>query len=246
MRTDGLHLEGEKVRSYLLIGQSNMAGRGDVKEVEPILNEKIVVLRMGRWQKFRTPVNMDRGVFPDRETIGVSLSESFANDVQTALGDYVGLIPCADGGTRLIEWMPGEILYENALFNAKMAMKNSALSAILWHQGESDCMSEEDVSLYKERFIKMITSLKRDLGVDVPVILGEISPKIDKNILEWDVQDRPLKLNKVFYEIESELKNSKVVKAVDLDLKDDFLHFTSTSLRILGSRYAEAYLNLIK
>ncbi len=246
MRTDGLHLEGVDVKSFLLIGQSNMAGRGDVRDVEPIKNENIVVLRMGRWQKFRTPVNMDRGVFPDRATVGVSLSESFANDVQGALGGYVGLIPCADGGTKLKEWMPGEILYENAVFNAKMAMKNSTLSGILWHQGESDCTSDEDVSLYKERFLKMITSLKCELGVDVPVILGELSPKIDKNVLEWDVKDRPSKLNKVFYEIESELEKSKVVKAVDLTLKDDFLHFDSKALRLLGSRYAKAYLELIK
>ena len=183
MRTDGLHIEGTDVRSFLLIGQSNMAGRGDVRDVEPIINDNILVLRMGRWQKFRTPVNFDRGLFPDRATIGVSLSESFANDIQTKTGEMVGLIPCADGGTKLLEWMPGELLYDNAVFNAKMAMKHSVLSGILWHQGESDCIDENDVANYKQRFLQMIASLKRDLGVsDIPVLIGELSPKIDKNV----------------------------------------------------------------
>ena len=33
------------VHSILIIGQSNMAGRGNIDEVEPICNEKIKVLK---------------------------------------------------------------------------------------------------------------------------------------------------------------------------------------------------------
>ena len=38
------------IHSFLMIGQSNMAGRGFASEVEPIQNEHIKVLRNGRWQ----------------------------------------------------------------------------------------------------------------------------------------------------------------------------------------------------
>ena len=31
--------QGEKIVSFLMVGQSNMAGRGDFGEVEPIENE---------------------------------------------------------------------------------------------------------------------------------------------------------------------------------------------------------------
>jgi hypothetical protein len=37
------------VKSFLMIGQSNMAGRGYLHEVKPIVNERIVMLRNGRW-----------------------------------------------------------------------------------------------------------------------------------------------------------------------------------------------------
>ena len=38
------------MKSVLLIGQSNMAGRGYLHEVTPIYNENIFMLRNGRWQ----------------------------------------------------------------------------------------------------------------------------------------------------------------------------------------------------
>ena len=38
------------MKSILLIGQSNMAGRGFLDDVQPIINENIKVLKNGRWQ----------------------------------------------------------------------------------------------------------------------------------------------------------------------------------------------------
>lgn len=48
MFNDGI-AKKEKVQSILMIGQSNMAGRGAIKDVEPIKNGKCFMLRMGRW-----------------------------------------------------------------------------------------------------------------------------------------------------------------------------------------------------
>ena len=50
------------VKSFLIIGQSNMAGRGHLHEVKPIINERIVMLRNGRWQMMAEPINCDRSV----------------------------------------------------------------------------------------------------------------------------------------------------------------------------------------
>ena len=61
------------IHSILIIGQSNMAGRGFANEVEPIKNDKIKVLRNGRWWPMHVPVN------PDRVTAGINLTESFAD-----------------------------------------------------------------------------------------------------------------------------------------------------------------------
>lgn len=45
---DGLKTTGEEILSFLLIGQSNMAGRGDLADVAPIENKQCRMLRMGR------------------------------------------------------------------------------------------------------------------------------------------------------------------------------------------------------
>jgi hypothetical protein len=98
------------VHSFLLIGQSNMAGRGFIKEATPIDTSNIKVLRNGRWQPMYRPINCDRGF------AGVSLAESFAEKYAKEHGCTVGLIGCADGGVSLNHWQPGEALFENAVY----------------------------------------------------------------------------------------------------------------------------------
>lgn len=50
------------MKSVLLIGQSNMAGRGFLNEAAPIYNENIFMLRNGRWQMMTEPIHFDRSV----------------------------------------------------------------------------------------------------------------------------------------------------------------------------------------
>ena len=73
------------IHSFLIIGQSNMAGRGKLDEAQPLDNDKLLVLRNGRWQPMYRPVNNDRPFS------GVCLAESFArlyadeNNIMTEL-----------------------------------------------------------------------------------------------------------------------------------------------------------------
>lgn len=46
---DGLQRAEGEVNAFLMIGQSNMAGRGEFCDVEPISNKQCLMLRMGRW-----------------------------------------------------------------------------------------------------------------------------------------------------------------------------------------------------
>lgn len=83
------------IHSFLLIGQSNMAGRGRLDEAIALSTKNIVTLRNGRWQGLFRPVN------PDRPFSGTNLGESFASCYAEKYGVTVGLICCADGGTSL-------------------------------------------------------------------------------------------------------------------------------------------------
>lgn len=44
------------IHSFLLIGQSNMAGRGEIDEVVSVDTTHIKVLRNGRWQPMFVPL----------------------------------------------------------------------------------------------------------------------------------------------------------------------------------------------
>ena len=141
------------MHSFLLIGQSNMAGRGEIEKAMPIDNSRIYVLRNGRWQKLFRPVN------PDRAFAGVNLAESFAEIYAKEHNVDVGLIPCADGGTCLNQWRVGGLLYDNAVYQTRLAERTSNVVGILWHQGEADSTVEFKKD-YEPKFTEIINSLR--------------------------------------------------------------------------------------
>lgn len=241
MIIDGISKSFDEITSFLMIGQSNMAGRGDFNEVEPITNPLCYMLRMGRWQAMSEPVNPDRAIFNTSFHSGVNLCSSFADRFAKQFNKKIGLIPCADGGTTISQWQEGEVLFEHAVFMAKLAMRVSKLGGILWHQGESDC-NDINYPLYKERLIRMIFAIRKALGEgDIPFIFGEVSENISS---KWNLGDYPKKMNALLKEIQEEVPNCRLVSANGLTLKPDGIHFDSVSLREFGNRYFDAYLDL--
>ena len=241
MIIDGMKLDGG-VQSFLLIGQSNMAGRGEMGDVAPIHNPACHVLRMGRWQLMTEPINHDRSIFSGQPRSGICLAASFADDAQKATGQKIGVIPCADGGTSIDQWMPGGILYDHALMMTKLAMRTSHLAGILWHQGESDCMSVDSARAHKQKFIKMITSLRRDLGNEnIPVIIGQLCEDISE---KYALPECLRMINEQYREVVSEIPACAFVSCEGLTLKADILHFDSVALREFGRRYFEVYSEL--
>lgn len=241
---DGIQLTDKTVHSFLLIGQSNMAGRGSLSEVPPIANENCFMLRMGRWQPMHEPINPDRAIFEGRHPSGIGLSASFADALERESGYRIGLIPCADGGTSIHQWMPGEILYDHALMMARLAMRTSVLCGILWHQGESDCTSEERFAAHEDRFVTMITALRCELGAEkLPLIIGELSEHIAPR---YHTEDRTARMNQVYRRLAEQLPCCGVASAEGLSLQADGLHFDSASYRTFGLRYYEVYQRLQK
>lgn len=241
---DGITSVDSTVYSVLMIGQSNMAGRGEFADVPKIVNADCFMFRMGRWQRMSEPVNPDRYIFREEGNFhsGVSLAASFADEMARDRQIKVGLIPCADGGTSLNQWMPGTVLFDHAVMMAKLAMRSSKLTAIIWHQGEADGQHDELVATYKERFIKMITAMREELGADVPVVLGEIS---HTTLPKWKICERTEKLNGAFAEIARELPKCALASSEGLSMKPDGIHFDAPALRIFGKRYYEKLCEII-
>lgn len=217
------------MHAFLLIGQSNMAGRGYLNEARKIDTSRIYTLRNGRWQKMFRPIN------PDRRFSGVSLAESFAEAYSKKYDVDVGLICCADGGTKLAQWMPGELLFDNAVNNARLAARTAKIAGVLWHQGESDC-ADELYPTYQARFETMMRALRKELEInDIPFILGglgdfleQYSPKTAKNYIH---------INDALQSIAKTNELTGFVSAAGLTANPDNLHFNAESLYTFGLRY---------
>jgi hypothetical protein len=210
-----------------------MAGRGVISEAHKIYTQHVMVLRNGRFLHMFRPVN------PDREFSGVCLAESFAEACAKKYGCDVGLIPCADGGTKLEQWKKGSVLYDNAVYQTKLAMRSSTVAGILWHQGESDCY-EHLAATYKERFNEMISSLKSDLGLDVPVLVGGLGDFLKDYIGSTD-RSLYIEVNKQLKSIAADDERIGFVSAEGLKGKEDNLHFNSDALYEFGLRYFDEF-----
>lgn len=227
------------IHSILIIGQSNMAGRGFASEVEPIENENesIVVLRNGRWIPMYTPVN------PDRRTAGVNLAESFAQRYRDDKGVTVGVIPCADGGTSLDQWAVGGLLFDHACYMAELASRTSTIAAVLWHQGESDAKPGND-SLYEEKVMKIFNALRGRLHLyDVPFIVGGLGDFL-YNYFPVERHESVGVVNHALQKIAKEHEMIGFASAEGLGANPDNLHFSAAALREFGHRYYEEFLKL--
>ena len=223
------------MHAFLLIGQSNMAGRGYLNEAHEIDKSRIYTLRNGRWQKMFRPIN------PDRSFSGVSLAESFAEAYAKEHNVDVGLICCADGGTTLDQWMPGQLLFDNAVNNAKLAARTSEIVGVLWHQGESDC-SDALYPTYQARFETMMQALREELKLhDVPFIVGGLG-----DYLEFYPLKDYIHVNHALQNIAASNEMVGFASAQGLTGNPDNLHFNAQSLYTFGLRYYEAFEKLNK
>ena len=223
------------MHSFLLIGQSNMAGRGFLNEAIPVDSTHIHVLRNGRWQKMFRPVN------PDRSFSGTSLAESFCEAYAKKFGVEVGIIPCADGGTSLDQWKEGGLLYDHAVYQARLAQRTSTIAGVLWHQGESDVI-EWAYTTYRARFEKMMAAFRRDLSLDdVPFLVGGLGDFLKDFPTQPSLSENYIHVNKALREIAENNTLTGFVSAEGLSGNPDNLHFSAKGLYEFGLRYFEEF-----
>ena len=117
---------------------------------------------------------------------------------------------------------------------------------ILWHQGESDSHRIEDVELYRDRFMNMITSVINDLCLpkNIPIIIGELVEFVG----EYDGGKCKYykEINIILRKLSDELLYGGFVSSKGLSCKNDGIHFNSKSYREFGKRYFEVYLKTVK
>ena len=226
----------ENFHIYLLMGQSNMAGRGIVEAEDTLIHPRVFMLDQDNtWILAKNPIHFDKSV------AGTGLGLTFGKIMAEENPEVkIGLVPCAKGGSSINQWFPDSIHqatnsypYNEMIAKSKKALSEGTIKGILWHQGEADTKSAADITSYQERFNSMINLLITDLQIPyMPIVIGEIG--------SFFTERRPLakKLNVLFGQMSDQNECIELVKADNLEHKGDSVHFDSNSYRILGKRYA--------
>ena len=246
--------EPAKREIYLLIGQSNMAGRGKVEAIDQQTDPLIWMFSEdGQWKPAAEPIRHDKP-----GAAGVGPGFAFARAMSKARpGVEIGIVNRAFGGTSIAQWKKGARaipfppgkdavpvqLYEAALNAAKAALAQGTLKGILWHQGESDYKGKKFTKeAYQAELRALVEALRTDLNApELPFVAGELGPYLEK------AGDPPYTaINEALRGLSKELPKIGVASAEGLKDRGDHLHFDTASQRTFGERYAAEMLALQK
>ena len=236
---------------FLLMGQSNMKGRGVMPE-EPKRDPRIVMMHLkdDQWYLARHPLHLtgDAKTFEGHDNAGVGPGLAFAETLAAAnLKATIGLVPCAVGGSSIKLWQKGAKLYDEALRRAKLALQTTApvkarIRGVIWLQGEANANPEE-LPLHAERLRAMIEALRADLAQpELPFIACTIG----------EMKDEPLLTNlKAMNEIQLALPKS-VPHTACVDARDlkthigDQVHFDTAAQNEIGKRFASKFIEMTR
>jgi len=221
---------------YLLVGQSNMAGRGKITPEDEETNPHVYALgEDGQWVLGKAPLHYDkrnRGVGP-----GLTFGKVMAKAHPHAT---IGLIPAAVGGTIIEWWLPGAErgLFDNAIAQAKRAMTTGTLKGIIWQQGESDSTAAR-APLYHDRLMTLLHAFRHELGDDnLPIVIGGLGDFLKSS-------KAPM-VNAALEQVAGEIGCAAFAPASKKGNIGDRLHFNTAAAHENGERMAEKMLSLEK
>jgi sialate O-acetylesterase len=241
---------------WILAGQSNMQGVGDLLEVTPPNNQVMALGMDGKWAMAEEPLHWlvdspdpvhsgdakTRGERSAKEhksrTKGAGLGLPFAAAMVEQTHVPIGLVICAHGGTSMEQWNPskkgegGNSLYGSMIRQVQLA--GGKVKGVLWYQGESDSGGGETSKVYPRVFADFIASVRADLGQpDLPFYYVQIGRFASGNDPKgWNaVQEAQRRLPE-------RVPGTAVVSVIDLEL-DDAIHVGTQGLKRTGQRLAK-------
>ena len=234
----------ENFHLFLLVGQSNMAGRGVVEEQDKTPHPRVLMLsKEGRWVPAIDPMHFDK------PAAGVGLGKTFGQIIAEANpGVTIGLIPCAVGGSPIDAWKPGAFYsptkshpWDDMAKRAAIALKAGTLKGILWHQGEGDSLPNL-AQAYEPKLHDLAARLRTELNAPAaPFIAGQMGRFAD---VPWTPEK--VIVDQAHQNLPKKVPHTAFVSAEGLKHKGDGIHFDSPSFRELGKRYADAFLKMTK
>ena len=248
---------------YLCFGQSNMEGNAtpEAQDYENV-PERFQVMaavnfsnpkrEMGKWYTAVPPICRQGTGLTPADYFGRTMCENLPEEVR------IGVIHVAIGGTSIkgfmeeyvADYVAGEAdwfknimsNYDNNPFRrlvdmAKKAQQYGVIRGILMHQGETDGGMGNWTENVKKVYERLLSEL--NLSADnVPLLAGET--------VQSDLGGLCGGFNSVIATLPDVIPTAHVISSKDCPQRGDGLHFTAEGYRIIGKRYAETMLEILK
>ena len=242
---------------YLLIGQSNMAGRGELLEEDKNEIPNVYLLDSeGAAVLAKNPMNIYSSIRKADNQQLMGPGASFASTITAQTGRKVLLVVNARGGSAIAEWAKGTTtsikvgnattatslsFYSEAVRRTQQAMEYGALKGILWHQGCSD----QKNTTYMTQLTALAKNLRNDLGADVPFIVGQLGDWRSSSV-NFNVNIQSINDYLTYSDWVSSQGGVPIVTAESNGQPDTTdPHFNRASQITMGKRYAQKILKMV-
>lgn len=248
---------------YICFGQSNMEGfPGIVEQDKGPVDRRFRVLaavdfpdqgwKQGQWRPATPPLCRPSSGLCPADYFGRTLIDNLPEEVKA------GIINVSVGGCKIElfgkesrreyistapGWMAGPIEayggnpYQRLVDLARLAQKDGVIKGILLHQGESNTNDVEWPNKVKSVYDHLLEDLGLNAG-ETPLLAGEV--------VNADQNGACASMNAIIDKLPKTIHNSHIISSKGCPCLEDHLHFTPEGYRMLGKRYAEQMLALLK
>ena len=234
--------EDDSYDIFLLIGQSNMAGRGPMIEGDQeVYSDKVFLLdKSGKAVPATNPLNQYSTVSKSVSLQQIGPGFSFSKKLAQETGRKILLVVNARAETAISEWLPDA---STGYFNAAVQRTKQALAlggelkAVLWHQGCHDSYKQSDIDVYLSRLRTIVVEFRKQTQTASVFIAGELP--------QW----RPYSaaFNKMLKDIYFNVPYADYVSSEGctcVSPNNDDPHFSRDGQILLGERYADKVLEI--
>ena len=224
---------------YVLLGQSNMAGRGKITgEFTKVNDPRVLMLtKTLEWKVATHPLHFDKpiaGVGPGLR-FGIIMADAKP-------GKKIGLVPSAVGGTSIDLWVPGAYdsltkthPYDDAVLRIREAMKHGVVKGVIWLQGESDSDPVKSLG-YMSKLEALILRLRLLTGnPELPFLAGELG-QFNTQYVDFN--------RIILANLPNQVPQTGLVRSDNLEHQGDSIHFDAASAEQYGERFAQAMRDL--
>ena len=228
----------DRVHIFILMGQSNMAGRAALTNNDTKIQHNIFKLTPDfSWEPASHPLHSDS------RNAGFGMGIPFAKSlIESNHASKIILLPLAMGNSRVDQWQKGGELFLRAKTHTEFAKRYGVLKGILWHQGESEAYIDnaQYLSRYSTNLYNFLHDFRNDIeSPDLPIFLGLLGDYL------VDSQQYPntTEVNKLIVRVANKTHQAYLIDTSDLSPGKDNIHFNRNSIVHMSNKFLNTYCN---